>query len=382
MTEVARRITTGMSGLDTLLEGLIPGDNVVWVADSADVITVIEDAFLGHAGRDGRSCSYVTAVTAPAALGKRLGPRVAIIDARPGRPSGDPVSLEREMLERAKVAPIHCTVVDNLTALAARWGDQKALAFFARTCPQLFNLGAVAYWRTFRGLLSGTFLEDVRRITQCVIDIAGDRLRVVKAEGRPDVVQGELVRFRLTEGVLTISPERALSRLGRGLQQVRRLHHLTQAALAQLAGITPSAVSQAETGRRGLSLDTLLVIADRLHVSLDDLLPTTPSMGYVVIRHDRLGGVAPIETVLVDNPSIGLRAVLIRLGPGQSGSPPWGHKGPELLLVASGLVQLEIGDDTPVVRAGDAALATLVPIDGWRNLLSKPASLFWILRDP
>jgi hypothetical protein len=51
------------------------------------------------------------------------------------------------------------------------------------------------------------------------------------------------------------------------------------------------------------------------------------------------------------------------------------------VLVASGLVQLTIGSDTPVMRAGDAALATTVAVSGWRNLMNGPAVLFWVLRD-
>ncbi len=57
------------------------------------------------------------------------------------------------------------------------------------------------------------------------------------------------------------------------------------------------------------------------------------------------------------------------------------HKGAELVLVASGLVQVTIGNDTPVMRAGDAALATRTAVTGWRNLLNEPATLFWVLRD-
>jgi quercetin dioxygenase-like cupin family protein len=69
------------------------------------------------------------------------------------------------------------------------------------------------------------------------------------------------------------------------------------------------------------------------------------------------------------------------LGPGESGAPELVHKGVELVLVASGLVQLTIGDDTPVMRAGDAVLATTVTVSGWRNLMNGPALLFWVLRD-
>lgn len=382
MPDVPHRVTTGLDVLDTLLDGLIPGDNVVWVADSTEVLGFVEDAYLRHAVEDGRTCSYVTTMTSPEQLAKRLGAGVAIIDARPDKPLGDPISLEREMVDRAKLAPLHCTVVDNLSTLASRWGPQKTLAFFGRTCPQLFNLRAVAYWRAHRDRLGSLFLEDVRRITQCVIEIVDNHLRIVKAEGRPEVVQGEVVRFHLADGLMTVTPEWALGRLGRGLLRLRKGHDLTQAALAQVAGVTPSAISQTETGRRGLSLDTLLLISDRLHVSLDDLLLGAPPLGYLVVRHDRLEHSSSGETVLLNSPSLGLRAVLIQLGPGQAGVPPWRHKGAELILVAGGLVQLEVGDDTPVVRGGDVVLATSVPIDGWRNLSSRPASLFWILRDP
>lgn len=382
MAEVPHRVTTGVDVLDTLITGLIPGDNVVWVTDSAEILSFIEGAYLRHAVEDGRTCSYVTTKTSPDQLAKQLGPRIAIIDARPGKPLGDPISLEREMVDRAKVAPLHCTAVDNLSALASRWGPQKALSFFSRTCPQLFNLQAVAYWRIYRDQPGTLLLEAVRRITQCVIEIVDNHLRIVKAEGRPQVVQGETVRFHLVDGAMAVAPECALGRLSRGLLQLRKSHNLTQAALARVAEVTPSAISQAETGRRGLSLDTLLLISDRLQISLDHLLPSTSALGYVIVRHDSLKQHAAGETGLLDSPSVGLRAALIRLGPGQAGVPPWPHAGVELVLVTEGLVQLELGEDTPVVRGGDVVLSTSAPIVGWRNLLSRPANLFWILRDP
>ena len=57
------------------------------------------------------------------------------------------------------------------------------------------------------------------------------------------------------------------------------------------------------------------------------------------------------------------------------------HKGAELLVVAAGLVQVDLGTAAPVMRAGDAVLATRVAIESWRNLAGTPARLFWVLRD-
>lgn len=87
------------------------------------------------------------------------------------------------------------------------------------------------------------------------------------------------------------------------------------------------------------------------------------------------------QTPLLDDPKAGLRAYLVRLKPGEVAAPENLHKGLELVLVASGLVQITVGDDTPVMRAGDVVLATRAPVAGWRNLVNEPALLFWVLRD-
>lgn len=72
----------------------------------------------------------------------------------------------------------------------------------------------------------------------------------------------------------------------------------------------------------------------------------------------------------------------MNLGPGEQGEPPAVHKGPELIVVASGLVQINLGQETPVMRGGDAALATTTAVYGWRNLASGVSRFFWVLRDP
>jgi transcriptional regulator with XRE-family HTH domain len=193
-------------------------------------------------------------------------------------------------------------------------------------------------------------------------------------------VQGQLLRLGVEDEVIRLRSERALGRLARGLERIRQERNLSQAELAALAGVTPSAISQAEGGHRGLSLDTLVALAERLGTGVDDLLVSDSAPGYVLARRDRTGA-APPYTALLDDPSAGLRAYLIRLGPEEEGVPPLAHKGAEMVLVSSGLVQVRIGSETPVMRAGDALLATASVISGWRNLMSDPARLFWILRD-
>lgn len=373
------RVPSGVPDVDALLGGIILGDNVVWVLDDTEVVTHLEDALVAEVSARGETCFYVSAGRDPARLQARLGPGVTVLDARPRGPYGDAAVLETAIIEEARNHPPGYVVVDGLDHFARRWGSAKAVAFFSRVCPRLFDLGAVAYWRAPRAELGRSVIEQVTNVTQCVLEIADGHLRVVKAEGRPASIQGRLLRLELRDGQVRLEDERSLGRLGRGLERVRRERNLNQSDLARLAGVTQSAISQAEAGRRGLSLDTLLLLSERLGMGIDDLLASAPAAGYVLARRPRT--VVGARTALLDDPQLGLRAYLVRLGPGESGAPDMVHKGAEVVLVASGLVQLTIGSHTPVMRAGDAALATSVAVSGWRNLMNGPALLFWVLRD-
>jgi DNA-binding XRE family transcriptional regulator/quercetin dioxygenase-like cupin family protein len=373
------RVSSGVPDLDALLGGLILGDNVVWVVEDGTAARQLEDAFIKEVLARGETCFYVSAGPEPAKQQSRLGPGVTILDARARGQHGDAAVLETAIVEGARAHSPGYVVVDGLVQFARRWGPAKAVAFFSRVCPRLFDLGAVAYWRAPRAELGTSFIEQVTSVTQCVLEIGAGHLRVIKAEGRPASVQGRLLRLDVAEGMVRLQDERVLGRLGQGLERVRRERNLSQSDLASLAAVTQSAISQAEAGRRGLSLETVMLLSERLGIGVDELLASAPAGGYVLARRPRSAGVG--TTALLDDPNAGLRAYLVRLAPGASGAPSFLHKGAELVLVASGLVQLSIGSDTPVMRAGDVALATSVAVSGWRNLLNSPALLFWVVRD-
>ncbi len=373
------RVSSGIEDLDVLLGGLIPGDNIVWVSEYEEFFARAEAAFLKEGSSRGEPCLYIAMSQSPKALSARLGPEVEILDARPRRRLADPVRLEQTVVQAAQQAPGR-VVFDGLASLGERLGWQRAVAFFSRLCPRLFDLGSIAYWRVSRRALGAGVLDEIRKVTQCVFEVGGGHLRVVKAEGRGPSVQGRLLRLALADETVHLENERALGRLGEGLRRLRQERHLNQGDLARFAGVSPSAISQAEAGHRGLSLDTLLTISEGLGVGLDELLANEPQGDYVLARRDRAGPAAS-QTPLLDDPGAGLRAYLVHLASMEKGSPPLQHKGPEMVLVAQGLVQVDLGGATPVMRAGDAILATRAPIKGWRNLLGQPARLFWILRD-
>ena len=61
-------------------------------------------------------------------------------------------------------------------------------------------------------------------------------------------------------------------KVGRRLQTVRRSRGLTQAALAEMAGLTPKYVSNIECGFKTPKLDTFVTIANALRCDANSLL--------------------------------------------------------------------------------------------------------------
>jgi transcriptional regulator with XRE-family HTH domain len=371
-------IRSGLDDLDEILGGLLllAGDNVVWVSDDPGLCTQVEQLMLSASGD---TAVYVTARATEATIRRAFGADMMVVDARSGSRFSDPVLLEQTIFTAAKEGAGR-VVIDGLESFARQWGSDRAIGFFKRVCPRLFDLGAIAYWRVSRTALGNASIDEIRKVTQCVFALDDRHLRVIKAEGHSALVQGRLFRVSSDEGKIHLHAERALGRLAEGLRRLRGERNLNQAELARLAEVSPSAISQVEAGQRGLSLDTLLTLTGGLGMGIDELLENQERPDYVLARRNR-GPELGDSRFLLDDPSAGLRVYLVNLAAGELGTPPVRHKGTELVLVARGLVLVDLGSSSPAVRAGDAILATTTPILSWRNLAPDSSVLFWILRD-
>lgn len=371
-------IASGQPAIDALLRGLIPGDNIVWVGSDDELWTAVESRFL--AASAGERPALFVACT-PEETRRRLPQHVTMIDASAASPYGRPLPLADALDAYVLANASSAITIRGFADLARRWGDAEAVAFFARTCPTMLQSGALTYWWLPSSLSAGV-LDQIRHVTQVMLEVRGDQLHVTKAESRPATVVGSVHEVGLQSDELQLTWRPSAGRLARGLAAVRRDLGLSQAQLAQAAGVTPSAISQAESGARGLSVDTLIALAERLDISLDRLVTAHPRPGYVLARHDRSRPtVARGVSALVDDAAGGLRAYFVVLDGDDQGEPPIKHPGPELIAVVRGLIQVETGDDAPVLRTGDSLLATTASIVRWRNLRPEPAALYWILRD-
>jgi transcriptional regulator with XRE-family HTH domain len=372
--------TTGVAELDRALNGLYWGDNVVFDAELAADVEPFYAAVAAQA-RAYEGAAFVTLTREPSAVTAAF-PGFDVIDAREGTALAQPRPLLDAVARHCVGKPRQLLLFDSLEHMSRRWGRETAGAFFARGCPLLLGLGAIAYWALTAARHTPVLRRQIEGITQCVLDVGDGRLRIAKAEGRPPGVEGSVFRYELEDGLPVLEAAPAAARLGAALRGLRTARHLSQAELARMAGVSASAISQAERGRRGLSLETLLDLAGRLNISLDELLRGDVAPGYRLARRDDPRHAESNRPVpLLDDPRAGLRAYLVRLSPGGSAEPEFAHKGVELVTVASGLVQILLASGSPVLRQGEALIADRSGVAGWRNLGDREALAFWILHD-
>jgi transcriptional regulator with XRE-family HTH domain len=371
--------SSGVPALDDLLGGLFWGDNVVWeVATPATGDAFYAAAAAAAARYDGRIAIRLRDAERPPA-------GFEVIDARPGGEHAQPAPLLRAIGKCCRRGERNLLLFPGLDAMAEQWGAGVAERFFARCCPQLLQLGAVAYWTIPAGGAYPRLRRTVEEVTQCVFSVGDDRLRIAKAEGRPAGVAGTVFRLRIEHGRPQLTPAPIAARIGTALRAARLKRHLSQSDIARLLGVSPSSISQAERGRRGLSLETLLDLAGKLSMTLDELLRGEIAAGYRLgrlHRPPRRGASASSPPIaLLDDPEVGLRAYLVTIPARATTEPHFTHKGIELVAVASGLVQVLLATGRPVLRAGEALLAEDEPMTGWRNLGAGEATVFWVLRD-
>ncbi|MGN6680241.1 MAG: helix-turn-helix domain-containing protein [Streptosporangiaceae bacterium] len=353
----------------------------MWLWDVGDAAS--QEIFYNAIARrreDFGAAGYV--VLGDAAEVRARWPWLEIIDARKGSPLAGPRALLDAIRKFCLKAPRPLLLFDSLETLSNRWGMRVATDFFGRCCPMLLDLGAIAYWSVPGGTHYRTMHREIEQVTQCVIVVGEGRLRIGKAEGRPPGVQGQLFRYSVKDGTAKLQPAQATARVGAALRAYRLRRELSQSALARLAGVSPSAISQVERGERGLSLETLLALASRLNITLDELLGGEVTPDYRIGRRHGLSN-APEGSVtpLLDDSEAGMRAYLVSLPRSAVVEAPFSHKGTELVGVVSGLVQVVVGSGRPVLRRGETLLAARRGIDAWRNIGDAEAQCLWVLRD-
>lgn len=379
MVALSTTATSGFVELDAVLGGIFWGDNVVLhaVSEQAELEALVTgfEAAEGYRRRGrvafvGAAADGVPSAAAPAA---REPASCCVIG------DGDVEAAIASTLAYGQALGAGGLIIfDDLALLAARLGEAEARRFFVRVCPTLLRVGAVAVWRLGAAVDEET-VREVTRITQLVLEISPDRLLVIKAEARPPETVGSTLVLRAGPAGLALERGEDVSRLGSSLLAQRLRRGFSQAELARLAGITPSAMSQAERGQRGLAISTLVRLAFALGITLDELVLGQEEASYRIRGRTAPHGGGASRVALVDAAAEPYRLHEFRLDPAAHGSPPAHSRGVELVLLGRGLLMITMTDGTtPVIREGEALIAAGAGIADWRNLAEDQAVGFWL----
>ncbi|WP_144762840.1 helix-turn-helix domain-containing protein [Curtobacterium sp. 9128] len=130
--------------------------------------------------------------------------------------------------------------------------------------------------------------------------------------------------------------------------------------LAARTNLSPSTISRVETGKRALSIDVLVPIANALQVSLDVLFEADTDDDVVIrpVQH-RSGGRTTWQLNRVDGRTVAMKT---RLEPDAPPPTQRVHPGHDWFVVLEGRVLLWLGDRRIEVATGEAAeFSTMTP---------------------
>jgi transcriptional regulator with XRE-family HTH domain len=180
-----------------------------------------------------------------------------------------------------------------------------------------------------------------------------------------------------------------MTALGTRIRALRLERALQQRQLAEKAGLTPSMVSQIESGRLTPSLHTLGKLAGALGVTIATLFDGQPSgsihvtrkKDYPVVSFDGSserwsvlgaglfqGKIRAVVSTL-DARSKGVTTEKVVIKAGQM----------KLFYVLDGKVALHYAGERHVLEAGDSALLDGGTAHGWENLGTRKAQALWVI---
>ncbi|HEY5905987.1 MAG TPA: helix-turn-helix domain-containing protein [Actinomycetota bacterium] len=185
----------------------------------------------------------------------------------------------------------------------------------------------------------------------------------------------------------------AATDIGERLRDARQRQGLSLRGLAKSLGVSPSLISQVETGKTQPSVSTLYAIVSELGISLDEVLGVGPASG----RNTPSSRPSPVQRA-ADNPVLemenGVRwerlavgegaadALLVTYEPGATSSVEgrlMRHSGVEYACILEGELTLQLDFDTYVLGPGDSLHFDSVRPHLYSNNGSTPARGIWFV---
>ncbi|BBO68499.1 hypothetical protein DSCA_24290 [Desulfosarcina alkanivorans] len=423
------RVSSGVRQLDRQLGALFIGDNVVWYDDAGSLAATFSLNFVHESQRQGKPLIYISFDRSPRTLLEDLGPlaenqHLTILDCfthgkgdgsevfskfyekdgarwpyrivRINEP-GDPkvVSDAFYSLHGSMTGDVRF-VFDSLTGMQDLWGGEEAiLKFYSHACPRLYELDTIAYWIMEKRAHSERLRANINHIAQVAIDLSVKRgksaLTILKADKRkPDALNRPLIYWNdgLAVAFETETGKGGNIDLGGRVKQIRKRQAMAQKELAALVGVTPSTISQIESGTIYPSLPGVYKIAQVLNVPVAAFFQERSDAVDQVVFSD--GGTRVALSDLPKRDAVGYRLspaefdadaepYLIEIPPGKKLSAHFFvHKGQEMGYLLEGQVELNVGNRMIPAKPGDVIYLSSETPSQWKNTGKGKARLLWV----
>jgi len=207
-------------------------------------------------------------------------------------------------------------------------------------------------------------------------------------------IKGTLLLIKLGYDIVLndMMGKRMKYQFGDKLREVRQRAGMTMKEVADLAGVSESLISQIERNHVSPAIDTLVDIAEILHIDMNYLfrdLQKAPEVNVVrkKERHKIMKDGVVFERLsrMADksDEEHGIEAYYMEIAPGaESSSEVYGHKGKELGTIIAGNGVLSIGGQSIKLKEGDSVSFASDCPHKLKNDGSNPLRTFWVITPP
>ncbi|OGS35746.1 MAG: hypothetical protein A2293_11320 [Elusimicrobia bacterium RIFOXYB2_FULL_49_7] len=178
--------------------------------------------------------------------------------------------------------------------------------------------------------------------------------------------------------------------IGVNIKRLREDKRITLRTLAKNLNISPSFLSQIETGKALPSLDTLKNIANHLSTTVGSLIGENQKAGdSPVVRSnerkhlDEIG--SGINLYLLTSPDANkqMEPLLFKLNEKASSGPQmYKHFGQEFVLVIKGTLEITLNDAVYVLKKGDSIYFNSSTPHSFKNIGQEETEAIWVVTPP
>lgn len=177
--------SSGIKSLDNVLNGILPGDNVVFKIDNLEEYIPFVHKFAEECNNTGKDLIYFRFAQHQHLIPSHINAHVYEIS--PERGFEGFISHIIDVIEEYGRGA--CYIFDSLSDLSVGWYSDVMLGnFFMLTCPYLYKFDTVAYFALFRSKHHRNVIADIQNTAQVVLEIYQDRgtlfIRPIKVYNR------------------------------------------------------------------------------------------------------------------------------------------------------------------------------------------------------